>query len=49
MSNSVAGGPFELYSAYPIRVPMVLASVIATGIRVRQEGRDITSSASAAN
>jgi hypothetical protein len=29
--NVVAGGCFELYSAYPIRVPMVLASVIATG------------------
>jgi hypothetical protein len=27
----VAGGRFELYSAYPIRVPAVLASVIATG------------------
>ena len=34
----VAGGRFELYSAYPIRVPVL----------VRQEGRDITSSASAA-
>jgi hypothetical protein len=27
----VAGGRFELYIAYPIRVPAVQASVIATG------------------
>ena len=26
----VAGGRYELYSAYPIRVPAVLASVTAT-------------------
>ena len=31
MSELVAGGRFELYSAYPIRVPAVPASVIATG------------------
>jgi hypothetical protein len=30
-SNVVAGGRFELYSAYPIQVPAVPASVIATG------------------
>jgi len=28
--NVVAGGRFELYSAYPMRVPAVLASVFAT-------------------
>jgi len=27
----VAGGRFELYSAYPVRVPAVPASVIVTG------------------
>ena len=30
-SNVVAGGRYELYSAYPIRVPAIPASVIATG------------------
>jgi len=29
-NNVVAGGRFELYSAYPIRVPAVPASVFAT-------------------
>ncbi len=29
-SNVVAGGRYELYSAYPIRVPAVPASVTAT-------------------
>ena len=28
--EAVAGGRYELYSAYPIRVPVVLASVTAT-------------------
>ncbi len=31
LSNLVAGGGYELYSAYPIRVPAVPASVIAAG------------------
>jgi len=37
VSNLVAGGRFELYSAYPIRVPMVLARNRRTGTRQRPD------------
>jgi hypothetical protein len=31
LANVVAGGCYELYSAYPVLVPAVPASIFATG------------------